>query len=167
MELLREKSGETIGLVIRTGLKRLQLEELQSMKALKYSHGKGFVAPIYAAASSKVLLSEMPFEERNSILNILEQKGLIEDPSYNRKKLLREISEVKENEFAISFGEIVPGASSIAVPVKGYITHAAICIFGPEQRFNENKMMEMLPALKKASNSIRRKIEKTYSTANM
>ena len=160
MERLREISGETIGLVIRTGLQRLQLEEVPSKKALRYFIGKGFVAPIYAAAASKILLAEIPFEDREKILSLIEERGLVHSPLYDRVKLLREVSRAKKNGYAVSFGEIVPGASSIAVPVSGYIMPVAICIFGPGQRFNRNKMMEALPSLKEASDRISKKIKK-------
>lgn len=158
MERLREISSETIGLVIRTGLQRLHLEELPSKKALKYSIGKGFVAPIHAAASSKILLAEISFEDCEKILNLIEEKGLVHNPPYKRVKLLREISKAKKKGYAVSFGEYLQGASSIAVPIKGYIMPVAICIFGPEQRFNKDKMMEVLPSLKEASDSISKKI---------
>jgi len=160
MERLRELSGETIGLVIRTGLQRLQLEEVPSQKALRYFIGKGFVAPIYAAAASKILLAQISFEDREKILSLIEERGLVHSPRYNRVNLLREVSKAQKTGYAVSFGEIVPGASSIAVPIRGYIMPVAICIFGPEQRFNKNKMMEALPSLKEASEIISENIKK-------
>ncbi len=160
MERLREVSGETIGLVIRTGLQRLHLEEVPSQKALKYSIGKGAVAPIHVAASSKILLAEISFEDCERILSLIEERGLVHDPAYSRVNLLKEIGEAKKNGYAVSFGEYLLGASSVAVPIKGYIMPVAICIFGPEQRFNKDKMMEVLPILKEASDIISRKIKK-------
>ena len=158
MVRLREISGETIGLVIRTGLQRLHLEELPSKKALKYSIGKGSVAPIHVAASSKILLADISFQDCEKILSLIEKRGLVHNPLYNRDNLIREICEAKKNGYAVSFGEYLQGASSIAVPIKGYIMPVAICIFGPEQRFNKDKMMEVLPSLREASGIISKKI---------
>ena len=163
MEKLRQISEETVGLVIRLGLQRLQLEELPSKSVLKYSVGKGFVEPIYLAASSKVLLSEIPFEAREKILKVIEKKGLLHKQNFKKVDLFKEVSLAKKNGYAISFEEIVPGASSIAVPVKGYVVPVAMCIFGPLDRFDLNRMKKILPDLKKASGNITRNIAKNIS----
>lgn len=163
MEQLRQISGETVGLVIRLGLQRLQLEELPSERVLKYSVGKGFVEPIYLAASSKVLLAEIPFEDREKLLNGIEKKGLLRKSKFKKADLLKEVSLAKKNGYAVSFGEIVPGASSIAVPVKGYVIPVAICIFGPMERFDQHKMENVLPDLKRASRNITKNVEVNFS----
>jgi DNA-binding IclR family transcriptional regulator len=159
MERLRDLSGETIGLVIRLGLQRLQLEELPSDRVLKYSVGKGFVEPVYLAASGKVLLAQIPFEDRDKLLKIIEKNGLLEKKGFKTTDLLKEVRQAEKNGYAVSFEEIVPGASSIAVPVEGYVVPVAMCIFGPMERFDLKSMKKVLPALKKASRSITRNVE--------
>jgi len=163
METLRQISGETVGLVIRLGLQRLQLEELPSERVVKYSVGKGFAEPICLAASSKVLLSEIPFENREKLLNIIENKELSITQDFRKVNLLKEVGLAEKNGYAVSFGEIVPGASSIAVPVKGYVIPVAICIFGPMERFDLQTMMKILPELRRASKNITKNIEKNIS----
>ena len=158
MEHLRRITGETIGLVIRSGLKRLHLEELPSKHVLKFSLGKGVVAPLHSTASSMVLLAEMQFEDREKILCLIEEKELGQNPGFKKADLLKEISSVEKNGHATSSGEFVAGASSIAVPVKGYVVPVAICIFGPEDRFNRARMKKVLPDLKKASKRITKKL---------
>jgi len=163
MEQLRHVSGETVGLVIRLGLQRLQIEELPSERVLKYSVGKGFVEPIYLAAASKVLLAEIPFEDREKLLKVIEKKGLLRKSNFKKADLLKEVSLAKKKGYATSFGEIVPGASSIAVAVKGYVVPVAICIFGPMERFDLKKMEKVLPDLRRASRNITKNIEENLS----
>ena len=159
MELLRQTTGETIGLVIRSGLERLHLEELPSKQALKYSIGKGFVAPLHLAASSKVLLSEIQFEDRDKLLRLVEEKEARRKTGFKRAALLKEVSLVEKNGYATSFGEFILGVSSIAVPVKGYVVPVAMCIFGPLERFDLKRMKKVLPDLKKASKRITNKLK--------
>jgi DNA-binding IclR family transcriptional regulator len=163
MERLRQISGETVGLVIRLGLQRLQLEELPSERVLKYSVGKGFVEPVYLAASSKVLLAQLSFEDREKILEVIEKKGLLEKKGIRKVDLLKEVCQAKKNRYAVSFEEIVPGASSIAVPVNGYVVPVAICIFGPIERFDMKCMQKVLPDLKEASRNITKNIENSLN----
>lgn len=163
METLRQISGETVGLVIRLGLQRLQLEELSSERVVKYSVGKGFVESICLAASSKVLLAEIPFEDREKLLNIIENKGLSITHDFKKVNLLKEVYLTKKNGYAVSYGEIVPGAASIAVPVKGYVVPVAICIFGPMERFDLQTMEKILPDLWKGSKNITKNIEENIS----
>ena len=158
MELLQRNTGETIGLVIRSGSQRLYLEELSSKHALKYSVGKGAVAPIHTTASSKVLLAEMPPKDREKILSLIVEKESGQNPSFKKADLLKEISAVEKNGYAESFEKFVPGAFSIAVPVKGYIIPVAICVYGPEEKFNRDRMKKILPGLKKASQRIAKKL---------
>ena len=158
MESLRRTTGETIGLVIRAGLQRLHLEELPSKHALKYTMGKGFVAPLHLAASSKALLAEMPYEHRKKLLNLIEEKKLGANSGFNKTDLLKEVSLVEKNGYATSFGEFISGVGSIAVPVKGYAVPVAMCIFGPLERFDLKKMKKVLPNLKKVSKRITKKL---------
>ena len=158
MEFLRQATGETIGLVIRSGLRRLHLEELPSKQALKYTMGKGFVAPLHLAASSKVLLSELTYEDRHKLLSLIEDKEIDKDSGFKKAALLKEVSLVEENGYATSYGEFISGVGSIAVPVKGYVVPVAMCIFGPLERFDLERMKKVLPNLKKASKRISKKL---------
>lgn len=158
MEILRQNTEETIGLVIRSGLERLHLEELPSKQALKYTMGKGFVAPLHLSASSKVLLSEIQFEDRDKLLRLIEEKNLKRKSDFKKADLFKEVALVEKNGYATSFEEFMPGASSIAVPVKGYVVPVAMCIFGPLERFDLKTMKKVLPGLKRASKRITKKL---------
>jgi IclR family acetate operon transcriptional repressor len=162
MERLRQSTRETVGLVIRSGLQRLHIEELPSDQELKYSVGKGFTAPIYTAASSKVLLSELSVADRKKIIKIIEKDLTGQPTKLKVAKLLKEIAAAKKSGYAVSFGETINGAASIAVPVKGYVVPIAMCIFGPMPRFDRKKMKQFLPDLKKASGRISKRLQDTY-----
>ena len=156
-------SGERLVVAPDDPMQRLQIEELPSERVLKYSVGKGFVEPIYLAAASKVLLAEIPFEDREKLLKVIEKKGLLRKSNFKKADLLKEVSLAKKKGYATSFGEIVPGASSIAVAVKGYVVPVAICIFGPMERFDLKKMEKVLPDLRRASRNITKNIEENLS----
>ena len=164
MEHLRRITGESVGLAIRSGVNRLQLEELPSKEELKYSVGKGFVSPIhFFTASNKVLLSELSCDDRETLFNLFEAEDSSDHKCVNKAALLREISKVKKNGYAVSTNELIMGACSIAVPIKGYIIPVALSVFGPQQRFDDKEIKKALPHLKKSSHNIAKKLNKIFT----
>lgn len=69
MKYLRELSGESVSLQVKVGAQRMVLEELPSNHNIRFTLGRGFVAPLHIGAAGKVLLSELPERELQMILN--------------------------------------------------------------------------------------------------
>ena len=70
----------------------------------------------------------------------------------DKKILMKELKKVREQGYAISYGERIIGALGIAVPIRGYLFPVALSILGPEQRLKP-KVKELL---KEARESARR-----------
>ena len=157
MEKLRRAICETVSLVIRVGLNRMQLEELSSPHPLKFAAGKGFTAPLYAGSTGKILLTLTPKEEMLRILDRLSLDKVGPNTITDRNVLLKELEKVRRQGFAISFAEIVPGSVSVAVPVRNYPYPAAICVLGPDSRIL-NRTDEILKKAKRAATAIDRRL---------
>jgi DNA-binding IclR family transcriptional regulator len=146
LERLRAETGETVSLHIALGEKRVCVAELVSPEPIRMESGVGHVYPLYAGAAGKVLLAwdddplaRVPAE--------LAQVG----PSTiaSRSELERELAAVRRRGYATSAGEVVAGATSLAVPVfgnNGTVT-AAINVAGPTSRFSRAKIAKLAPTV--------------------
>lgn len=158
MEKLRRTTGETIALVIHSGLRRMHLEELPSPQPLKYAGGKGFIAPLYAGATGKILLSQMPPQEMVRLLDSLRLERVGPNTITDRPTLLEELEKVRRDRHAISFGEIVPGSACIAVPIEQYSQPVAMCVLGPESRMS-GQIDKMLSQLRRTASVVQRRLQ--------
>ena len=158
MNYLRDLSRETVVLYIRMGHEKICIEEFQSLEDIRYTIGKGFVAPIYTGSSGKILLSELKNNELQLLLRNLRLEPFTPNTITDKKILLNELPKVKKQGYALSFGERVKGASSISVPIKNYVCPVALGIIGPDNRFSLNKMMEILQVMKERAIRISKKL---------
>ncbi len=163
MEKLRRATDETVALVIRVGLNRMQLEEFPSLHPLKYTAGKGFTAPIYAGSTGKLLLTQMPHQEMLQILDNLSFVKVGPNTITERHDIMKELEKVRRQGYAISYAEIVPGSSSVAVPIRHYSQPAALGVLGPESRMS-NRMDDILNKTKRAASAIERRLKKYKPT---
>ncbi len=157
MKYLRDISRETVVLYIRIGDQKICLEELQSLEEIKYATDKGAVAPIYTGSSGKMLLSELKNNELHLLLKNLRLVSITPNTITNKKTLLNAVKKAREQGYAISFGERVPGGSSISVPIRNYICPVALSISGPDNRFSLDKMMKILELMKEGAIRISKK----------
>lgn len=128
MKDLRDISRETVVLHIRIGIERICLEELQSFENIKYTAGKGFIAPIYTGSAGKVLLSELKEDELQLLVRNLHLAPIGPNTITDKQALLKELEKVRRQGYATSFGERVPGSASISVPIKNYVCPVAMSI---------------------------------------
>jgi DNA-binding IclR family transcriptional regulator len=159
MEKLRNITGETIVLVVRVGLRRMYLEELPSFHPLKYAAGKGYSPPVYAGATGKLLLSQMPSPELLRLIDTINLEKIAPNTITDRNILLNEIENIRRKGYAVSYSELVAGAASVAVPINNYSQPVAICVLGPENRM-ANRTDEILRELRHSALAI----EKALST---
>jgi len=159
MKYLRDLSGETTVLHIRIGIERICLEELQSFSSIRYTSGKGFIAPIYSGSAGKVLLSELEDDELHLILENIRFIPIAPNTITDKRMLLKELKKVKEQGYATSFSERVLGSGAISVPIKNYSCPVALSILGPDNRFSLDKMMGILEKLRDSASSISIKLK--------
>jgi DNA-binding IclR family transcriptional regulator len=108
---LWERSGETIVLsILQEDDTRMTVQQFRSNSPLSYAPGIGKAIPLYAGASSKAMLAFLPPERRKRILRGAPRR-------LKRAPLIAELAVIEQRGFAISRGELVAGAASIAAPI--------------------------------------------------
>jgi DNA-binding IclR family transcriptional regulator len=159
MRQLRDLTKETVVLHVRIGLERICIEEMQSVDNIRYTPGKGFVAPLHTGASGKVLLSELPDTELKLMLNKLSFDKVGPNTITDRSVLEMEIQKTRKEGYATSFSERVAGSASISVPVRNYVTPVALGIQGPESRLTLAKMSGFLEEIKGCARRIEKRLK--------
>lgn len=165
MEKLRNITGETIVIVIRVGIRRMYLEELPSFHPLKYAAGKGYSPPVYAGATGKVLLSQMPSPELERLIGTIRLKKIGPNTITDRALLLKEIENIRRKGYAVSYSELVEGAASVAVPISNYSQPIAMCVLGPENRM-ANRIDEIVRELRLSASAIEKTLTRSKETTD-
>ena len=137
------------------------LEVLSSNQSIRLTLDKGFVAPLHIGAGGKVLLSELPENERQMILDHT-KVTMRTNEIIDKKALIREVNQIKTKGYAITFSETIPGSGGISVPIKNYIGPVALGVFGPEERIKKN-MTDLLKMVKESADRISSKLSELGS----
>lgn len=159
MKGLRDLSGETVNLQIRTGDTRTCIELIPSLHDIRWVGEVGVPLPLNLGSSAKVLLAWLPEAELDALLEHI-FRARANQPRRSRKALAAQLAQVRNNGYAVSMGERVAGVSSLAVPVRGRLGQvvAAMAVTGPSSRWTRRHMMsfrhELITAGHKLSEAI-------------
>ena len=159
MEYLRDYTGETIVLHVRSGLESLCIACIESTHAIRYTNPVGFTAPLYLGGAGKVLLAELDDREIFIILENLDLQKITPNTITNREKLVEEIEMVRKCGYATSFGERIVGSSCFSVAVRDYIMPVSLSVFGTITRPKIDEREDLLNQLKASSKKISKKLK--------
>lgn len=155
LERLRDLTTETVGLHTPLNGERICILEIVGHHAMRMATGVGHVYPLYAGAAGKAILAWLPKAEVGTILS--RPMGITGRSAVKPANLRKELALIKQQGYAISAGETVPGARALAAPIfssNGII--GSINIAGPEQRWSESRVLEAVPDLLTVTRSLSR-----------
>jgi len=117
MESLRAKTGETVSLFHRSGSRQIITAVVPSLHPVRYVLNVGESFPLQVGAAGKAALSAMSDSE---LLSILEENELPQLTQYIpvKNSLEGELKIIRKRGYAISTGERVEGASSVATVIR-------------------------------------------------
>lgn len=159
MTWLQSVTGETIALYVVAGDVRLCLDEIESPQMLRMSAGIGRCFPLHRGAASKALLAA----------------GAAEGPTWRRAvarltpaelaALEADLARMHRLGYAVSLGETVHGAASVAAPIRapGGEVAAALSVAGPAARFGDDVIPRYAAALIEAVDRIARDLRVAHA----
>ena len=153
LEDLHRITRESISLYILDGDERVCVERIESPERIRSVVRIGERMPLHAGASGKILLAFLPPAEGEQILRSIPLKPITSRTLTDRKALERELAAVRRQGYAVSLGERVPGAASVAAPIQdasGRVI-AALNISGPLPRFTKAKISKYLKQVTRAA----------------
>ncbi|GLX70201.1 IclR family transcriptional regulator [Paenibacillus glycanilyticus] len=138
MERLRDRLGETVSIYVRDGSERVRIQAVQSNQPVRRVAPVGARLPLYAGASSKVLIA---YSDR------FVQEQIFGDPAWllaiDLDQYKQQLEEIAQQGYATSFEEREPGVAALAAPIfrHGQVS-AALSVSGPSSRLTMETMRE-------------------------
>jgi len=157
---LTEKTGETSNLVIMDGCMSVYLAQQESDRMVRMFTKLGAGVFPHCNGAGKVLLSDMSQDEIDAIITNNGLPRYTNNTITTRGKLMEELNLIKSRGYAIDNQEREMGVMCIATPIRdnrGKVI-AAISISGPKDRFERERMEEMIYAVKEEAAEISRAI---------
>jgi IclR family KDG regulon transcriptional repressor len=151
MERLRDQLGETVSIYVRDGSERIRIQAVQSNQPVRRVAPVGLRLPLYAGASSKVLIA---------YAEPLVQESIFGDPAWlysiDLDLYKQQLTEIVENGYATSFEEREPGVAALSAPIfdrSGKIA-AALSASGPASRLTMDAMRDYAPVIMESARRI-------------
>lgn len=136
LERLSTETGEAAHLAVRSRQDIIVIARTAATGLLQLSDRAGTVRPAHATAIGKMLLAEMPQNERDRLLASLPLPAFTPDTIVDRAALVAELADVQSQGLAHDRGELDPDVHCIAMAVRDFAGRcvAAVGISGPVWR---------------------------------
>jgi IclR family KDG regulon transcriptional repressor len=150
---LREISRETVILSILIGIQYMNLHQINSEHELRITADGKMQGPMLLGATTKVLFSQVNNEELELALKYFEIDRQEGSSKIDKEVFIEQLIQIKQQGYAITYGEKIPGVMGISAPVRNYICPAALSILGPENRLRP-KMDLLIEELKASASQV-------------
>jgi len=138
MRRLRDETRETVTLSMRDGMTRIYVTQVESPQEIRQTVETGRRLPLLPGGSGKAILAFLPQEEIDAYLEQWRGDAATVGPR-DLARVRAEMAAVRHEGFACSRSERLPGAASVAAPVRDYrgVVVGSISISGPVGRFTD------------------------------
>lgn len=139
MRVLRDLLNETIILSIRSGFRRISIENIESGQPIRRTAQSGFEVPLHIGSAGKVLLAALAPDDIDAYLRTVPLRAFQGSAEISRQALLSEIETIRNLGYCIALREITSDAAAISAPVYDHQgeTVAALSVSMPADRFSE------------------------------
>lgn len=117
LRALRDHTGETATLTLLSGDSRLYVEVVESRHLVRQTIEVGSHAPLYVGGSSKAILAFLPPAEQERVLASARGAKRADGTPLDIDKLRKELVTIRRRGYAVSLGERIAGATSVAAPI--------------------------------------------------
>jgi IclR family transcriptional regulator, KDG regulon repressor len=146
MERLNEETNENISVSVIENGERKCICNLPSRHELSALTFIGHTSPLYAGASAKLLLAFQDDEFIKDYLDKVEFESITDVTVTSTDKLADDLRRIRQNGYAITYGERVKGAMSISAPIKinGDTAFAVFTVTIPRAREEDYDIGELI-----------------------
>jgi DNA-binding IclR family transcriptional regulator len=159
LEQLAIRTGETVNLAILQGDQVVNIDQIAAPNLVVNVNWVGKQTPLHATSNGKVLLANLPEDERGRVLGRSLPRltpRTITDPKILEKQLRR----VVDDGYAFTLEELEVGLNAVAAPVfaaDGRVL-AAVSVAGPAYRVTPQRLTELGEMTKDAGEAISRRL---------
>jgi DNA-binding IclR family transcriptional regulator len=157
---LRDQTGETAQLTVRSQHKAVVIEQVASRQPVKVLGEIGFRVPLYSCAPGKAMLAAVPKAELDEFFRAVKLKRFTPTTLSSREKLLDAFQDIRRNGYAIDLAEGMEGihcVGSAIVDTYGYPV-AAITVIGPAFRVSKDQFEALGKQCVEAAAEIQRRV---------
>jgi IclR family transcriptional regulator, KDG regulon repressor len=136
---LLARTRENVSLFVRDGLATQCIAIRQSPQPIRLHAELGGRSPLHVGGGPKLLLAHAPQEVQDQVLSG-ELTAFTPTTIVDPKRLKTLMSRIRRQGYNVSYGEIDPGAFSVAAPIRdhGGQVIAALTVAGPQSRLNRD-----------------------------
>ncbi|MDT8862688.1 IclR family transcriptional regulator [Alkalihalobacillus sp. MEB130] len=156
MEALRDDVNEAVNLTIRDGNEALYVEKVDTDHPVRLFTKVGRRSPLYSGACSRILLAHIDEKEQESYIRTIDLKPVGLKTITDKEVLRNVLKQSRTDGVAISYSELENNTVSIAAPIfniSGQVI-GGLSVAGPESRFPETRVAEMIEKVKQTANQI-------------
>ncbi|MDU4698425.1 MAG: IclR family transcriptional regulator [Paenibacillus sp.] len=160
MQQLRDDIQEAIHLVLRDGDECIYIEKLDTDHPVRLFTKIGRKAPLYAGASSRIILAFMPELEREEYLEATELQPIASGTITDKAELRQTLERSRHEGYSFSRSELENYTAELSAPIfdhTGQIV-AALSAAGLEVQFEEERIAELVQDVQQAANEISRRL---------
>ena len=139
LELLAQRTGETVNLAVRDGAQALNVLQVDATHFVGVTDWTGRAAPLHATANGKALLA---FGDAAAAGRLTRLTRLT---IVDRRKLRTELERTRDAGFAVAVEELEVGLHAVAAPIfdAAGTCVAAVSVSGPAYRLPEARLPEL------------------------
>jgi DNA-binding IclR family transcriptional regulator len=165
MTRLRDLTGETVTLYVRSGSERICLEQVEGTHEIRYRAEIGRSLPLYAGASGLALLAQLSPDELANYVRATKLSRLTPDTITARAELERTLADIRRRGYANASNDRLSGLAGLSAPVfdgAGRAT-AVLTIAGPANRLAGPDASSWATALLEAADEVSRVLRGTVA----
>lgn len=154
---LAETTGEHVSLMIEENGLGVLITLEKGEDAIDIDAFHGVRTSLHTVAPGKAILSYLP---QSRVKEILDQHGIEQMTKHtvtDRERLYEQLSQIREQGYAIDRGERMSGMTCIAVPILDMNdrVRAAVCVCSPSHRVDDDdRVDEIVKAVERSANVI-------------
>src|SRR5690554_3009604 len=114
---LRDLTGETANLTIMDNYQIVYIAQEESNRLVKMFTTTGATAPLHCTGAGKILLAYKSNEIRDSILEKIDLTKYTDNTLINKKDIIAELEEIRQNRYGFDNEEREMGVSCIGAPI--------------------------------------------------
>lgn len=160
MQGLRDRKGETVQLLVRSGDKAVVLEQVGGHHPVKVMGEIGLRVPLFSCAPGKCLLTWIPDEEFADWLGRVKLKSYTATTLTTHKALKKNLMETRERGYAVDLAEGLEGIHCIAAPILNQYEYpvAALTVMSPSFRLPVSEFERLGQECIRAAREIQQRI---------
>lgn len=143
---LAQMTGDTVSLLVMNHGNAICLDSYQGHYSLQVAVPIGQILPLHVGVSPKLLLANLPLEEREQLIQTMTLTPYTPNTIVDRDELREVLKDIQEQGYAVDEEDFEIGVCAVGAPVRDHTRKviAGITVTTPTTRFNTQRKDELI-----------------------